>query len=107
MDRAIVHRGKEVAVPDKLQVRLEALAAGELPELEVTTSAFGMAAIGQISQLPFYDAFSRGVSTLPVALLREKRPEWEFQACASSPSSPALCSSFFILSAGLSGPCWA
>ena len=60
---------REVAVPDKLQVRLEALAAGELPELEVTTSAFGMTDTGQIEQLPFYDAFARRLRSKLVVLV--------------------------------------
>ena len=60
---------REVAVPDKLQVRLEALAAGELPELEVTTSAFGMTDTGQIEQLPFYDAFARRLRPKLVVLV--------------------------------------
>ena len=49
----------EVPIPDKFHVRLEDLAARELPHLDVTTSAFGLAGTGQISQLPFYDEYAR------------------------------------------------
>ena len=51
--------GLEVPIADRLPVRLEALAARALPELDVTTSAFGIAATGQLSQLPLYDEFAR------------------------------------------------
>ena len=50
---------KEVAIADKFHVRLEALAARELPHLDVTTSAFGRSATGQINQLPYYDEYAR------------------------------------------------
>ncbi len=50
---------REVAVADKFHVRLEALAARELPHLDVTTSAFGMRATGQVAQLPLYDEYAR------------------------------------------------
>ena len=49
----------EVAVTDKFHVRLEALAARELPHLDITTSAFGRRGTGQIHQLPFYDEYAR------------------------------------------------
>ena len=50
---------RQVPIADKLQVRLEALAARVLPELDITTSAFGIAATGQLNQLPLYDEFAR------------------------------------------------
>ena len=50
---------REVPIEDKLQVRLEELAASRLPHLDVTTSAFGMANTGQVQQLPFYDQYAR------------------------------------------------
>ena len=50
---------KEVAIADKFHVRLEALAAWALPHLDVTTSAFGRSATGQINQLPYYDEYAR------------------------------------------------
>ena len=46
---------REVPISDKVQVRLEELAARELPELDVTTSAFGIRGTAQVNQLPFYD----------------------------------------------------
>ena len=49
----------QVPIADKFHVRLEDLAARELPELDVTTSAFGLSSTGQINQLPFYDEFAR------------------------------------------------
>ena len=50
---------KEVAIADKFHVVLEALAARELPHLDVTTSAFGHMGTGQVAQLPFYDEYAR------------------------------------------------
>lgn len=50
---------KHVAIADKLQVRLEALARRELPGLALTAAAFGRAATGQVQQLPFYDKYVR------------------------------------------------
>ena len=52
---------REVPVADKFHVRLEEMAARELPRLDVTTSAFGRAATGQFNQLPFYDEFARSL----------------------------------------------
>ena len=49
----------EVSIPEKFQVRLEEMAARELPHLDVTTSAFGMGGTGQINQLAFYDEYVR------------------------------------------------
>ena len=49
----------QVPVADKLHVRLEEMAARELPHLDVTTSAFGIGATGQVNQLAFYDEFAR------------------------------------------------
>ena len=49
----------EVAIADKLHVRLEEMAARELPHLDVTTSAFGRSTTGQVHQLPTYDEYAR------------------------------------------------
>ena len=49
----------EVPIADKLPVRLEALAARTLPELDITTAAFGISSTGQLNQLPLYDEFAR------------------------------------------------
>ncbi len=54
-----VVEAKQVPIADKLHVRLEALAARELPHLNVTTSAFGFSGTGQVQQLPFYDEYAR------------------------------------------------
>ena len=50
---------EEVPIADKFHVRLEALAARALPELDITTSAFGLGGTGQLNQLPLYDEFAR------------------------------------------------
>ena len=50
---------RQVAIADKFHVRLERLAAKELPDLNITTSAFGITGTGQINQLPYYDEFAR------------------------------------------------
>ena len=52
---------REVAIADKSHVRLEALAATALPELDVTASAWGRGGIGQVNQLPLYDKYVRGL----------------------------------------------
>ena len=49
----------ETPIADKVQVRLEALAAASLPRLDVTASAWGRRATGQAGQLPFYDEYAR------------------------------------------------
>lgn len=48
-----------VPIIDKFHVRLEELAARDLPGLDVTTSAWGMPRTGQIGQLPYYDVYAR------------------------------------------------
>ena len=60
---------KEVSLSDKLQVRLEELAAREAPHLDVTTSAFGIQRTGQVNQLPFYDRYARRMSPDMVVLV--------------------------------------
>ena len=50
---------REVPIHDKFHVRLEELAADELPHLNITTSAFGIGGTGQVQQLPFYDEYAR------------------------------------------------
>ena len=52
-------RAGEVPLADKFHVRLEALARRRLPDLDVTTSAFGRSGTGQIHQLPYYDHYAR------------------------------------------------
>lgn len=50
---------RQVAIADKFHVRVEELAARELPHLDVTTSAFGRSGTGQVAQLPYYDEFAK------------------------------------------------
>ena len=59
----------EVPIADKVQVRLEEMAARELPALDVTTSAFGFQDTAQINQLAFYDAWARTLSPDIVVLV--------------------------------------
>ena len=61
--------GREVAIPDKFHVQLEALAARERPDWNVTTSAFGMSATEQMGQLGYYDAFARRLRPKLVVLV--------------------------------------
>lgn len=56
----------EVPILAKFHVRLEALAAEQLPDLDVTTSAFGRSGTGQIAQLPYYDVARRFAPKLVV-----------------------------------------
>ena len=60
---------REVAIADKAHVRLEALAAAALPELDVTTSAYGRRLTGQAAQLAFHDAYARRLRPNLVALV--------------------------------------
>ena len=60
---------REVPVVDKFHVRLEALAARALPRLNITTSAYGRSATGQINQLPFYDEYARRLRPKLVVLV--------------------------------------
>ena len=59
----------EVPIADKSHVRLETLAAQTLPELDVTTSAFGINGTGQLNQLPLYDEFARRLRPKLVVLV--------------------------------------
>ena len=52
----------EVPIAVKAQVKLENLAARQLPHLDITASAFGRRATGQINQLAFYDEYARHLS---------------------------------------------
>ena len=60
---------RAVAIADKMQVRLEALAAAELPELDVTVSAYGFHDTAQANQLPYYDEYARRLSPNLVVLV--------------------------------------
>ena len=50
---------KEVPIADKFHVRLEEMAARDLPRLDIATQAYGISNTGQINQLPFYDEYAR------------------------------------------------
>ena len=60
---------KEVDIADKAHVKLEESAARELPHLDITASAFGRIATGQIHQLAFYDEYARRLRPKVVALV--------------------------------------
>ena len=46
---------RHVPIGEKFHVLLEEMAAHDLPQLDITTSAFGVAGTGQIEQLPYYE----------------------------------------------------
>ena len=48
----------EVPISDKFHVRLEDMAARELPHLGITTQAYGITYTGQINQISFYDEYA-------------------------------------------------
>ena len=52
---------RESPIADKFHVRLEEMAAHELPRLGITTQAYGIGGTGQINQIPFYDEYARRV----------------------------------------------
>ena len=76
---------REVDISDKLQVKLEELAAQTLPHLNVTTSAFGRTATGQINQLPYYDKYARVMDPKLVVLVFHYNDFWD-----NSPSLSAM-----------------
>ena len=49
----------EAPIADKFHVRLEEMAARQLPHLNIATQAYGISNTGQINQLPFYDEYAR------------------------------------------------
>ena len=59
----------EVSLVDKSHMRLEEIATSEVPDLGLTTSAFGISDIGQVNQLPFYDGYARHLSPDMVVLV--------------------------------------
>lgn len=67
----------EVAISDKLQVKLEELAAETLPHLKVTTSAFGRRGTGQINQLPYYDKYVRFMNPEVLVLVFHRNDFWD------------------------------
>ena len=71
---------QEVTIADKLQVRLEMLAAREAPQLDVTASAYGYFGNSQIDQLPWYDEYVRPLRPNLVALVFTENDFWGNQA---------------------------
>ena len=61
--------GLEVPISDKFHVRLEEMAARELPHLDITTQAYGIRGTAQINQLPFYDKYARHLNPKLVTLV--------------------------------------
>ena len=59
---------REVPITSKVQVRLEELAAAERPDLDLTTSAFGLRDTRQVQQLAFFDAYARPLEPKAVVL---------------------------------------
>ena len=59
----------EVPIADKFHVRLEEMAARELPHLNITAQAYGIRGTGQINQLPFYDEYARRLNPKVVTLV--------------------------------------
>ncbi len=60
---------QESPIADKFHVRLEEMAARELPRLAITTQAYGIGGTGQINQLPFYDEYARHLNPKLVFLV--------------------------------------
>ena len=60
---------QEVPIADKFHVRLEDMAARELPHLDIITQAYGIGVTGQINQIPFYDEYVRPLSPKLVVLV--------------------------------------
>ena len=59
----------EVPIARKFHVRLEEMAARELPALAITTQAFGRRVTGQINQLALYDEYARHLHPKLVVLV--------------------------------------
>ena len=59
----------EVPIADKFHVRLEEMAARELPRLDIATQAYGIRDTGQINQIPFYEEYARHLNPKLVALV--------------------------------------
>ena len=59
----------EVPIADKFHVRLEYMAARDLPHLDIATQAYGIRGTGQINQLPFYDEYARHLNPKLIVLV--------------------------------------
>ena len=60
---------RHVPIGEKFHVLMEEMAAHDLPWLDITTSAFGVAGTGQIEQLPYYDEYARHLRPRLVVLV--------------------------------------
>lgn len=82
---------RQVSLADRLQVQLENTAKESLPELDVTTSAFGRSSSGQIHQLPFYDHYTRKMNAdllVLVFVVNDFMDNSSFLYNAASPFDP-------------------
>ena len=60
---------REVSLFEKFHIRLEEIAAQDLPHLNITTSGFGIGNTGQINQLPYWDEFARRLQPCVLVLV--------------------------------------
>ena len=67
---------RQVPIADKFQVRLEEMAAIQLPHLNLTAFAFGKAGSGQAEQLPYYDHYARQLRPRLLALVFVGNDVW-------------------------------
>ena len=66
----------EVPIVEKFHVRLETLAARELPHLDVTTSAFGRRGWAPVNELALYDEYARRLRPRVVVLVMTVNDLW-------------------------------
>ena len=66
----------EVPIADKFQVRLEEMAAAQLPRLNLTASAFGRGNTGQAEQLSYYDHYARQLRPRLLVLVFTDNDVW-------------------------------
>ena len=66
----------QVPIADKFQVRLEQMAAAQLPQLNLTAYAFGKDGTGQVGQLAFYDRYARNLHPRLLVLVYVLNDVW-------------------------------
>ena len=59
----------QVQIADKFHVRLEEMAARDLPHLDIAAQAYGLTNTGQINHIPFYDEYARRLRPKLVVLV--------------------------------------
>lgn len=59
----------QVPIDKKVQVLVEEAARSSMPELDITTSAFGFSGTGQISQIPYYEKFAAKLNPRLIVLV--------------------------------------